>query len=336
MLVEGVLAETSRPWGGTTVGDATVAPYDADTEWAAILRSLAAAGAITTDLSGVFRDELNELAVTSGAGQVSVNTGRALVHGTWYENGASVNVAVATPGASTRIDRVVLRKDWVAQTVRITLIAGVEGGAAPALVQSIGSEWDMPLYQVSITTGGDITLTDERDYIPWHGDQSAEGGTRHSFSQINGFTESLRGVWVRVKAATEARTAQESAIDDELQIPVEANQEYYFEAVLFVTEGTAGLDIEIGVSGPSPVNDEVLALVMGWATDGTTYQEVQLNSINLVGATNFDSTTKAVRIMGSYRTGNAGGTFGIQWAPATNSGSPVNVLEGSTLHVVRK
>lgn len=159
------MTERSRFWGGTATGDATVAPYDAETEFAQVMMSIAGARQITTNLSLVFRDDLNELVITGSGSPVSVASGRGLVYGTWYENDAAVGVAIATPAASTRIDRIVVRKSWAAQTVRITLITGVEGGGAPALVQVAGTTWDMPLYQASITTGGVITLTDERDIL---------------------------------------------------------------------------------------------------------------------------------------------------------------------------
>lgn len=160
------MTERSRFWGGTVTGDATVAPYDAETEFSQVLMSIAGAEDVPTNRSCVFRDALNELNVTGAGSPLSVNTGRALVYGTWYENDASVSVAVPTPGAATRIDRIVLRKDWALQTVRITRIAGAEGGGAPALTQTAGVTWDMPLFQASITTGGVITLTDERLIIP--------------------------------------------------------------------------------------------------------------------------------------------------------------------------
>lgn len=160
------MTERSRFWGGTSTGDATVAPYDAETEFAQVLMSIAGARGVPTDLSMVFRDDSNELAVTGGASPVAVATGRALVYGTWYENDAALNVAIPTPAASTRIDRIVARKSWAAQTVRITRIAGTEGAGVPAMTQVVGTTWDMPLYQVSITTGGVITLTDERDILP--------------------------------------------------------------------------------------------------------------------------------------------------------------------------
>ena len=159
--------ETSRFWQGTTVGDAaTEAPYDSSTEFAEVLTSLAGAGAISPNLGGVFRGELDALlASVPGANTVRIATGRALVYGNWYENDADNDVTVPTPSVSTRIDRIVLRKSWAAQTVRVTRIAGVEGGGVPAMTQNAGVTWDIPLVQASITTGATITLTDEREFI---------------------------------------------------------------------------------------------------------------------------------------------------------------------------
>lgn len=159
------MAETSRFWNGTTVGDAATAPYDADLEFSKVLMSLCGAAGVATNLSAVFRGELNELAVTGAVTPVSVASGRSIVWGTWYENDAATTIAIPTPGALTRIDRIVARKSWAAQTVRLVRIAGTEGGAAPALVQVLGTTWDEPIAQVSITTGGVITITDQRAFV---------------------------------------------------------------------------------------------------------------------------------------------------------------------------
>jgi hypothetical protein len=59
---------------------------------------------------------------------------------------------------------VVLRVAWAAQTVRITRIAGTEGAGLPALTQTPGTTYDVPLASASITTGGAITVTDARAY----------------------------------------------------------------------------------------------------------------------------------------------------------------------------
>src|SRR3990167_8961153 len=149
------MTETSMPWDGTTVGDAITAPYDAPNEFAMIMRALS----YTSELpnrGGVMRT-LNRLVGTGAASPVQINTGQALCQGTFYYSDAAVNVTIPIPAALTRIDSIVLRKDIVAQTVRIYRIAGAEGaGVPPALVQIYGVTWDTPLYQVSITVVGVI------------------------------------------------------------------------------------------------------------------------------------------------------------------------------------
>lgn len=159
------MVERSRFWNATTVGDATEAPYDAPDEFSEVLRSVAGAAGITVYLSGVFRSELNQLIGSGTATPFVIGTGRALTHGEWYEADVAVSTVIPSPAGATRIDRIVLRKDWVAQTVRITRIAGVEGGSAPPLVNIDGVTWDQPLYELSITTGGVITATDLRSFI---------------------------------------------------------------------------------------------------------------------------------------------------------------------------
>jgi len=153
------MAETSLPWSGTSIGDA--GPYSDDT-WSDMYRKLFITDRTT---QGVLDGYANEIEITGATSPVSVNTGAALVDGKFYENDSSANITVPTPSGDTRIDRIVLRKSWSAQTVRLTRIEGVEGGGVPALTQNDGVTWDIPLYQVSITTGGNITLTDERSFI---------------------------------------------------------------------------------------------------------------------------------------------------------------------------
>lgn len=115
---------------------------------------------------GVMKNYENELAATGVASPVAVNTGAAIVDGFPYESTSSVNNVIPTPAGNTRIDRIVLRADWTAQTVRQTVISGVEGGGSPpALTQTEGVTWDTPLWQASITTGGVITLIDERVFV---------------------------------------------------------------------------------------------------------------------------------------------------------------------------
>jgi len=117
------------------------------------------------NLGGVVPDYLNELAVSGSATPVSVASGAAVSYGLMYHNSSAVSVAVPTPAAATRVDRIVLRVDWAAQTVRVTRVAGTEGAGAPSLTQNAGTTWDIPLATVSITTGGVITVTDAREWL---------------------------------------------------------------------------------------------------------------------------------------------------------------------------
>lgn len=160
------MAEKSLLWDTNGTGDGTGTGFT-ETDMLQLFRSLFTR---TANMGGVAPDFLNELAVSGTSSPVAVNTGAALVYGIVYWNTASVNVAIATPAVSTRVDRIVLRADWTAQTARITRIAGTEGAGTPAMTQSAGTTWDIPLATVSITTGGVITVTDAREWLLGTGD----------------------------------------------------------------------------------------------------------------------------------------------------------------------
>ncbi len=115
-----------------------------------------------------------ELAVTAGTGKVTVATGAAYVYGIPYELDAALDVTIPTPTANTRVDRIVLRADWTAKMVRVTRIAGTEGAGAPAITQNPGSVYEVKLAQVSVTTGGVITVTDERQFCRFASEAAAE------------------------------------------------------------------------------------------------------------------------------------------------------------------
>ena len=157
------MAERSRPWSGTVTGDA--GPYS-DDQWTNAWKTLL--GPVIAS-QGVFQDQLNDLNLSGlPASPVTIESGRALVDGTWYETDASVSVAIPTPAINPRVDRIVLRKTWATQVVRVARIAGVENAipAPPAVSQVDGVLWDLPLWQVFISVGGVIAyFRDERDFI---------------------------------------------------------------------------------------------------------------------------------------------------------------------------
>lgn len=158
------MAQSSFPWAGDSGAGGTgdCGPYSSlqFAEWLML-------GLLCRDPATqyVVPGKLNELAVTGAATPLAVNTGKALVDGWCYNNSSSVSVPIATPVSATRIDRVVLRYDSTLQTVRLVLLPGAEGGAAPALTQTHGTTYEVSLAQVSITTGGVCTVTDERGYL---------------------------------------------------------------------------------------------------------------------------------------------------------------------------
>ena len=162
-------AEYSRLWSTSGVGDGSGSGYTAD-QLFEIYRALFA-GASGANRGGVAPDYGSKLAASGTASPVAIADGAALVYGIPYINATPVSVTIPTPGTATRIDRIVLRASWAAQTVRVTRIAGVEGaGSPPNLQQSAGVTWDIPLVRVSITTGGAVTIADDRQYLQAVGD----------------------------------------------------------------------------------------------------------------------------------------------------------------------
>ncbi len=152
------MVEISRPWTGTATGDA--GPYTFD-QWTDVWTSM-----FTVDnvIQGVLRGQGGELAVTGTSSPVDIAAGEAIVDGTWYDSSAAATVAVPTPAGSTRIDLIVLEKDWTAQTVRLARVAGTEGAGAPSVTQVDGTTWQIKQAEASITTGGTITVTDFREF----------------------------------------------------------------------------------------------------------------------------------------------------------------------------
>ncbi len=162
-----MVTEDSRPWDGIVTGDS--GPYS-DDQWTDVWKTLLSPVIAT---SGVFIDQPTASDALSLSGlpatPISIGAGLALVDGSWYENTAAVSISLAPlPAVNPRIDRIVLRKDWVLQTIRITRLVGAEA-ASPvplALTQVDGTTWDLPLWQVHVTVGGVITVwRDERSFI---------------------------------------------------------------------------------------------------------------------------------------------------------------------------
>lgn len=157
------MTERSRFWDNDSPGDASESPYDAATKFAQVMRSVSGSGARASE-GGVFFGELGDLEVTTGGtSPVTVATGRGIVYGNWYENDDPIDIAIPNAPATIRADRIVVQKDWNTQEVRAVRLAGTNGSATPpALTQTIGDIWEIPLAKVDVA-GGALTITDERE-----------------------------------------------------------------------------------------------------------------------------------------------------------------------------
>ena len=191
------MAEDSILWTTNGTGDGEVTGYTQSE----LIRWMRQSFINDPTNEGVCKNWQNELEVAGVATPITVDTGAAYVYGFPYWNLiAAVNVAVPSPTVNTRIDYIVLRASWAAQTIRVTRIAGVEGGGAPALVQTDGVTWDMPLATISTTIAGVITVTDAREFL--HPNIEVEAGMFNADVAGDGLVLSGGALAVNVDDAT--------------------------------------------------------------------------------------------------------------------------------------
>jgi hypothetical protein len=114
---------------------------------------------------------IGELAVTGIATPLSVAAGAGICYGL-YLNDAAATVAVSTPAIGTTGGRVVLQTNWAGTggagleaRTRLAVKMSADGVIAiPALTQAFGTTWEISLATFTVTTGGVITVTDDRTF----------------------------------------------------------------------------------------------------------------------------------------------------------------------------
>ena len=116
---------------------------------------------------------LDSLEVTGTSMPLDVASGAAVC---WlrYWNDAATTVTVAPPVSDTG-GRVVLETDWATNTTRLVVLLNTVGNtAAPALTQTVGVIWQVPLASFVIDSSGDVWtdsgkltagVVDERVYL---------------------------------------------------------------------------------------------------------------------------------------------------------------------------
>lgn len=102
--------------------------------------------------------------------QVKVKSGRAMAHGHWFKRDAEATLAISAADATNpRIDLVVLRIDWSANTETVTVITGTPAASpsAPSPVET-ATQWDVPLAEVAVAAAASTiaagNVTDRRQY----------------------------------------------------------------------------------------------------------------------------------------------------------------------------
>jgi hypothetical protein len=103
------------------------------------------------------------LKVTAGENGVTLSKGFAIVEGFFYYNDADKAVALQRDPYLPRVDRVVLRLDLAAHTVRCKILEGTASStpAAPVLTRD-ELVYEISLASVYIPAEGDMVVTDER------------------------------------------------------------------------------------------------------------------------------------------------------------------------------
>lgn len=177
------MAQSSRPWSGTSTGDA--GPYT-DTQWREIFRYCHQHG--TDGNLSVLHDVLNALEVgasSPAAKSVDVDTGSAMALGGYYNASAAVTLTINdNSSGQDRIDLVVLEIDYSAQTIRLAVKDGTPAGSpvAPSPTQTAGTLWQLPLAEVDADNGfssiaaGDIRDRREFANLPPYAAASLENG----------------------------------------------------------------------------------------------------------------------------------------------------------------
>lgn len=159
---------------------------DAVTEdlWSMLARNFVADGVIQGALNGL------QVYADSTGMQVKVKTGRAVVKGHMYNTDAEIvlPISVADP-TNPRIDSVVVRVDWTANTISLVVLPGTPAAnpAAPALTQvdvlsgQANPRWEMLLANVNVaanaTTIATGNVTDARTFTGAPTDTPSAGAT---------------------------------------------------------------------------------------------------------------------------------------------------------------
>lgn len=154
------MTEYGLPFDGVSLGDAVNAPYSA-AEWAAqwaLQHGVGSAfpnyGILKGTGSGSY-EALDVTATNPVSTDIEIQIGAALVNGWLYRSTAVETKAIgANASGNPRIDTVIIRIDFVAQTIRLVVKQGTPA-ASPArpTLQQDATYWEIPLADIAVANG---------------------------------------------------------------------------------------------------------------------------------------------------------------------------------------
>jgi len=148
------MAELYEPFDG--------GPYMNDAGWSTIWGWSMASGVVEPNPTAYTPSQQMLVYAESDGKQVKIKPGQVHICGKIYTNPDTIILPVAgNASGANRQDRVAIRADWLAKTIRCVITPGTPGGAAPTPVQIRGSVWEVPLALVDVANGfNTITAND--------------------------------------------------------------------------------------------------------------------------------------------------------------------------------
>ena len=210
--------------------------------------------------NGVLLGLDNECIVTpqGGSKNVLVDTGQANIRGYWYQNDASIIIAIPDHAGVSRTDRIILRWTAATKTIAAARLAGAEGSTAPAALTQTAAVYEIPLAIVYVTNANLLVsdIAEDRQFAqpysrtiqrnfnlienghcsglsttePWDVNNLtvASSTTQHYFGTRSFFcTSTLANGYLRQTIASEYLFARP----------------YYVRAWVYVTAGTIRMDV---------------------------------------------------------------------------------------------
>lgn len=163
------MAQGSAFWEGRTVGDAAgsiwASRYTA-VEYSDVYSKWLQSNSVRGFVLGGYANNLAVSANSPAAMNVLVATGAAMIRGRIYENDASQTLTIGTADATNpRLDRIVIRINFTAQTIILTVLAGTAAASPslPSLTQS-ATTYEISLGYVYVAAlAATIAATDVHD-----------------------------------------------------------------------------------------------------------------------------------------------------------------------------